>query len=128
MRRRVAVVVAGALLPLAYAGPAHASEEVLVSNTDSGFAKTLAEPLFDPALRWVPGDVRSATFYVRNNSADPAGLSLSVIDEDAGKLLDSGALHLRVSSGGTRWSPDPRLPSRTMRSGRCCSPRDRRSR
>ena len=91
MRRRVAIVVAGALLALAYAGPARASGEVLVSNTDSGFAETLAQPLFDPALRWVPGDVRSATFYVQNNTADPAALSLSVIDEDAGELLDSGA-------------------------------------
>ena len=122
MRRRVAVVAAGALLPLAYAGPAHASDEVLVSNTDSGFAETLAEPLFDPALLWVPGDVRSATFYVRNNSADPAGLSLSVIDRDAGKLLDSGALHVRVSSGGTRWSSDPRFSSGTMRSGTLLAP------
>ena len=122
MRRRVAVVVAGALLALAYAGPAQASREVLVSNTDSGFAETLAEPLFDPALRWVPGDVRSATFYVRNNSADPAGLRLSVIDQDAGKLLDSGALHVRVTSGGIRWRPDPRLPSRTVRSGMLLAP------
>ena len=128
MRRRVAVVAAGALLALAYAGPARASGEVLVSNTDSGFAETLAEPLFDPALRWVPGDVRSATFYVRNNTADPAGLSLSVIDEDAGELLDSGALHVRVSSGGTRWSPDPRVPSRTMRSEVLLAAGRRRSR
>ena len=122
MRRRVAVAAAGAVLALAYAGPAGASGEVLVSNTDSGFAENLATPLFDPVLRWVPGDVRSATFYVRNNTADPAGLSLSLIDDDAGELLDSGALHVRVSSGGTRWSPDPRLPSRTMMSEVLLSP------
>ena len=116
MKRRVAAVAAGALLAAAHAGPARASGDVLVSNTDSGFAETLTEPLFDPSLRWVPGDVRSSTFYVRNNTTDPAGLSLSVIDEDAGELLESGALHVRVSSRGTRWSPDPRRPSRTMMS------------
>ena len=49
MRRRVAVAAAGAVLALAYAGPAGASGEVLVSNTDSGFAENLATPLFDPA-------------------------------------------------------------------------------
>jgi hypothetical protein len=116
MSRRVAVVVVGALLSLVHAGPARASGEVLVSNTDSGFAETLAEPLFDPALRWVPGDVRSATFYVRNTTRDPAGLSLSLIDDAAGALLDSGALEMRVSSAGAPWSADPRGPARTMRS------------
>ena len=116
MSRRVVVVVVGALLGLVHAGPARASGEVLVSNTDGDFAETLAQPLFDPALRWVPGDVRSATFYVWNTTSGPAGLSLSVIDDDAGALLDSGALEVRVSSDGTPWSPDPRGPARTMRS------------
>jgi hypothetical protein len=60
--------------------------------------------------------VRSATFYVKNNTADPAGLSLSLIDQDAGKLLDSGALHVQVSSRGTRWARDSRVPSRTKSS------------
>ena len=101
-----------ALLSVAYAAPAQASDEVLVSNTGSGFAETLAEPLFDPALRWVPGDARSSTFYVKNNTADRAALSLSVLDDDAGELLDSGALHLRVTSPGTSWSPDPHVPGR----------------
>ncbi|MET1060114.1 MAG: hypothetical protein ABWX84_10975 [Nocardioides sp.] len=121
-RRRTAAVALVALVSVAYAAPAQASDDVLVSNTGSGFAETLEQPLFDPALRWVPGDTRSSTFYVKNNSADRATLSLSVLDDDAGGLLDSGALHLQVTSPGIGWSPDPHDPGDLLTSEAVLAP------
>lgn len=116
MRRLVGGVAAFLLLSVGYAVPASAADEVLVSNTGADFSRNLSQPLFDPALRWVPGDVRSATFFVKNNGDDPAALTLSVLDDEAGRLLESGALDLRVSSGRTRWSTDPTSAGRGRKS------------
>ncbi|MFI5428339.1 hypothetical protein ACHMWU_18290 [Aeromicrobium sp. UC242_57] len=38
----------------------------------------MGEPLFDPDLRWVPGDSTIGGFYVRNQGASDANLRVAV--------------------------------------------------
>ncbi|MCH1867565.1 hypothetical protein [Nocardioides sp. CFH 31398] len=77
-------VLAGASLALAVP-PGHAEgrgPSVGLSPDGGRYADSLEGPLFDEALRWVPGDRRSASWWVRNESADTARLSVEV-PEDA---------------------------------------------
>lgn len=77
-------VLAGASLVLAV-GPAHADPRgpsVGLSPDGGRFADSLEGPLFRETLRWVPGDRRTASWWVRNESSDTARLAVEV-PEDA---------------------------------------------
>jgi hypothetical protein len=58
-----------------------------VSADGQVWSPDLGRPLFDPSLVWVPGDVQSASFFVRNQSGDRGRLSLRVDATDAESLL-----------------------------------------
>ena len=49
-----------------------------LSSDGVTFAETLKKPLFDSAIRWVPGDVRVATFYVRNQAETAGNLQVAI--------------------------------------------------
>jgi len=87
------------VLMLAVAAPAAADNELSVSNDGVTYARDLTVPLFDPALRWVPGDVESSTFYVKNNDGLGALLTVDLLGDHIGDLLDSGDLHVTASAG-----------------------------
>lgn len=90
----------GALLVLvvAVASPAAADDELSVSSDGVNFARALGGPIFDPALRWVPGDVRSSTIHVKNNDQFAARLDIDLLGDHLGDLLDSGDLHVTTSA------------------------------
>jgi hypothetical protein len=77
-------VLAGASLVLAV-GPADADPRgpsVGLSPDGGRYADSLEGPLFSETLRWVPGDRRTASWWVRNESPDTARLAVEV-PEDA---------------------------------------------
>lgn len=84
-------LAAGLLLALSSA-PARAQEGLQLSPDGDRWGPTLDRPLFDPAVRWVPGDERTASFWVRNATDRPADLSLAILTEDTDELLADDVL------------------------------------
>lgn len=107
MRRSAAVAVAACLVPVLVAGPAHADGELGLSYDGRHWQDRLERPLFDPGLRWVPGDVRTARFYVRNLGSDRGSLTVEVEDTNragSGTLSASGHLRVVARAGRTAWT------------------------
>ena len=102
MRAVMCLVAALALVPVV-AAPAFADSRIGLSRDGVTFAPTLSSTLFDPDLRWVPGDSRTATFYVRNQADEPAILSVDVLGTRIDSLLETGDLTISVRGGGGRW-------------------------
>jgi LPXTG-motif cell wall-anchored protein len=81
------------------AGPASAADEIGLSRNGVTFTSSLNGSLFDPAFTWVPGDVESETFYVRNQGGDTARLTVDIVGEQVSDLIESGDLQVTASSG-----------------------------
>ena len=64
-------------------------------------------PLFDPGLRWVPGEVRAATFHVRNESSAAVTARVQVRVGPGAAALDED-LSVRTRLAGAGWTPGPR--------------------
>ncbi|NRQ50535.1 LPXTG cell wall anchor domain-containing protein [Aeromicrobium stalagmiti] len=91
------VLILGAALPAA------ADPEVGLSDDGVTFGPRLTEPLYDPAVVWVPGDERVRTFYVRNESDDDARLSIDVLGSTVDSLMDTGDLSVSARGDGGPW-------------------------
>lgn len=83
--------------------PAMAADELGLSNDGSAWSGNLPQPLFDSGFRWVPGDVKTASFYVRNQSRDGALLDLSVTGTTVRTLTQTGDLDIAVRVGDGSW-------------------------
>ncbi|MEU6137165.1 LPXTG cell wall anchor domain-containing protein [Nocardioides sp. NPDC047086] len=89
---------------LAAAAPAAASTEpVQLSNDGRTWGVDLPRPLFEPEVRWVPGDSREATFWVRDAGESRGALTVSADIRDADGLVAEGAMSLRLRRGDGRW-------------------------
>ena len=98
MRRVVAGALTILVIVLAAASPAVAGSRIGLSRDGVTFTRSLDAPLFDPAILWVPGEVRAESFYVRNLAPDDADLAIDVIGESGDSLLATG--HVMVSARG----------------------------
>jgi hypothetical protein len=111
MRRAVAVGLGAMAVATWWSAPAdaadHAGPSVAVSSDGVTWSSDLARPLFDRAVRWVPGDVRTGAFFVRNQG--PYGVSVRIEARDAGtgRLTSSGDVVLYARASGGSWH---RLP------------------
>lgn len=79
--------------------PAQAASPIGLSNDGVHWSSSLGGSLFAPGVRWVPGDTRSASFYVRNQASDPADLTIAVNATDPDGVLTHDDLSLRVQFG-----------------------------
>lgn len=102
MIRRLASIgaTAAAVVALA-AAPAHADEEIGLSQDGVTWTETLAAPLFDPDFRFVPGDVETRSFQVRNQGPSAGLLTVQVLAADPADLLlaDDFTIEARVANG-----------------------------
>ncbi len=96
-------VVALMVLVMGAASSAAADTEIGLSVDGATWAPSLTVPLLDSGIRWVPGDTRSATFYVRNQSGDPATLSVDVLGTALHSLLDTGDLTVSARGEEIAW-------------------------
>lgn len=82
------------------ASPAQAADELELSSDGQSWSGQLPGPLFDPALRWVPGDDRHAEFYVRNQADDGGTVTIAVDspDQDQSVLVRDIRLSARIGS------------------------------
>ncbi|WP_229051181.1 hypothetical protein [Aeromicrobium sp. Leaf350] len=96
--------VAASLSPLWLASAAQAVDLAAVSATEAAvsvsadgatFVPQLQIDLFDTSLRWVPGDVREATFMVRNDAAADARMDITLVQKG---LPAAAAEHVLVSA------------------------------
>ncbi|SKB09926.1 hypothetical protein [Aeromicrobium choanae] len=100
MRRLLTVALAVGLL-LAGVAPATASDEIGLSSDGVNWVDDLTVPLFDADLRWVPGDSRTVTFYVRNQAESDGELTVTVRANDPDGLLTADHVTLRARANGT---------------------------
>lgn len=102
MIRRIASIgaTAAAVVALA-AAPAHADDEIGLSRDGVTWTETLAAPLFDPGFRFVPGDVETRSFQVRNQGPSAGLLTVQVLAADPSALLsaDDFTIEARVANG-----------------------------
>jgi hypothetical protein len=101
-----AVGLLGALASPAGASAATVGDpggDVVVSSDGVSWGPQLSAPLFDPSARWVPGDIRTVSFYVRNGGAGPASLRIEGRDAVTGELTDERAVALFARADGGRW-------------------------
>jgi len=99
-------LLGGALLTLIAvaigAAPARADGEIGLSTDGAAWTDVLSAPLFDRPGHWVPGDVETRSFYVRNEGPSDARLTVSLLTQDPGHLVsdDDVALSARVAASG----------------------------
>ncbi|MCW2750341.1 MAG: putative cell surface protein [Aeromicrobium sp.] len=86
------------------AGPAFASSPLQLSLDGVHWTDAISDPLFNPSMRWVPGDSEQATFFIRNHGGSAGDLTVDLLGSSAGKLLDSGSLHITAKGGGGAWT------------------------
>ncbi|HET6153921.1 MAG TPA: hypothetical protein VFE15_13285 [Marmoricola sp.] len=103
--RRFASVLLLAVLTVSagLAAPASAAPQIGLSADGQTWSATLPAPLFDAADLWVPGDMRTASFYVRNQAADSGTLSVTAVVGDPDKLLDHRDVALQVRRDSGPW-------------------------
>lgn len=105
--RSVAAVLAGlaVLIVVGTTAPARAATEpVQLSNDGRTWTPDLARPLFDPATRWVPGDVRRAAFWVRNAGPTVGSLAVTARVQDTDGLMADDAIDLELREAGGAWT------------------------
>lgn len=100
------------------AGPARAENAVGLSLDGQTWTSELQRPLFDPAMRWVPGDTETRSFWVRNQGPTAASTQIAVRTTDADGLLvqDDIAIDARVRGGAWTSLSDP-AGSQTLTDG-----------
>lgn len=100
-RAGAALLGAGAFaaMSLAAAPAAYADADYLqISHEGSSFSGSARQPIFPAGLHLVPGSSQPAALWVRNNSAEPAYLSLAVAGRGIGPEL-AGYLEFRSRIG-----------------------------
>lgn len=85
------------------ASVAYASGEIGVSADGTSWSSGLDGPLFDPDARWVPGDSRTETFYVRNQGPTGASMTIEARSTDEDDLLADDEIDLRARADGGAW-------------------------
>lgn len=82
---------------------AHAADEIGLSDDGVTWSSGLDAPLFDPDVRWVPGDSRTESFYVRNEGPSGASLTIEARSADEDDLLADDDIDLRARADGGAW-------------------------
>jgi hypothetical protein len=99
--------LAAAMLAVLMTAPAAADTadgRLELSVDGRTWSGSLRAPLFDPALRWVPGDSRTAHFWVQNGSSDPGRLVVTIQGRRADVLMQTGDLAVTARGGGGIWT------------------------
>lgn len=100
-----AALTALAMLVLVLSAPSQADpKKLLVANSAAGpFQNNLAHPLFQGSGPFVPLDQVSSAFYVKNNSSQPARVTVQVVNRGATNDFEQ-ALTFDVNIRGTQSS------------------------
>ncbi len=86
-------------------GSAHASDEIGLSLDGRTWTSELRRPLFEPAMRWVPGDSETRSLWVRNQGPTGASMRLAVRSTDLDGLLERDDILISARVRGGSWVP-----------------------
>lgn len=103
MSRALTGIVAFTIFLFCLVPSAKAAGELGLSWDGDSWSGQLSEPLFDPAVRWVPGDVGTKTFHVRNQAESGAILTIAVVTHDIDGLLRQEDIKLSARAGAADW-------------------------
>ena len=78
-------------------------QDVGVSLDGTHYEESLDAPLFDPRVRWVPGDVRTTDIWVRNQADEAGDLTIDLVPQARQNLFDSGHLTVSARAGTGPW-------------------------
>lgn len=90
--------------------PAPGEDRLLVSRDGAHWSNELESPVFADHLQWVPGDVRTATFYVQNHGGTDARLSVRTDRMPTSNELQEPELLVEARADGGAWK---QIPMRT---------------
>lgn len=107
-----------ALLPAS----AFAASELGLSSDRVHWSSDLSTPLFDPDFRWVPGDSETSSFWVRNQSRDPARLDVSMLGSSVDSLMRTGDLSVSVKAADGSGSSATTVGQHALISSRMVDP------
>jgi len=77
--------------------------KLLLSRDGQTWTATLEDPLFPASSVWVPGDVDTQTFYIRNKTGGPARLGVVIRLNDRSRLVKSRQLQMSAKVGDAPW-------------------------
>jgi len=120
MRRRFVSFMGMTVFVLSFgAAPAYADDELGLSRDGTNWSQSLSKPLFPADVIWVPGDIRIASFWVRNQGPTGSEVILDVVGKgkaasaganagasssvSAASLLKDGDIHLAARSDDGPW-------------------------
>ncbi|KQY59141.1 hypothetical protein ASD11_05995 [Aeromicrobium sp. Root495] len=104
MKRHLLRLLVMAMTLLAAPVAAQAADELGLSTDGKTWSSSLTTPLFDPDMRWVPGDTETSAFWVRNQSQDRGTLEIDVLGSQVDSLLETGDLSVATRVGNGRWT------------------------
>lgn len=105
VRRSTAALLMAAAVVVAAVVPSYADDYIGLSMDGQHWSTSLSHPLFAPRVRWVPGDVGTRSFWVRNQGASDARMRICVASGDADGLLADRDIRLRARVDGGSWVP-----------------------
>ena len=103
MKRHLLRLLVMTVTILAAPAAAQADDELGLSTDGRTWSSSLTTSLFDPDMRWVPGDSETSAFYVRNQSSDQGKLEIDVLGSEVDSLLETGDLHVATRVGDGDW-------------------------
>ncbi|MDR7086717.1 hypothetical protein J2X11_001556 [Aeromicrobium panaciterrae] len=92
------------ILASSSASSAVAAGELELSLDGTHWMSSITTPLFDPSLRWVPGDSETEAFFIRNQGGSSGDLTVDILGPAADGLIESGDLHVTAKGGGGDWT------------------------
>lgn len=106
--KRVLTVLVATVTVLSMLGAPSAAaprtwSKVLLSQDGRTWSRNLTKPLFPKSVLWVPGDVATSKFYVRNRSGERARLGIVIRVNDSSKMLRTKQLRMSVKFGTSKW-------------------------
>lgn len=78
-------------------------QDVGVSLDGTRYQASLDAPLFDPQVRWVPGDVRTTGFWVRNQADEAGDLTIDLVPRARKSLFATGDLSVSARAATGPW-------------------------
>ena len=103
--RAICWTVLASIVLVINTGSAHASDEIGLSLDGRTWTSDLRRPLFEPAMRWVPGDSETRSLWVRNQGPTGASMRLAVRSTDLDTLLERDDILISARVRGGRWVP-----------------------
>ena len=84
--------------------PAAADDDLSLSRDGVSWSDRLDDALFDQDFVWVPGDVETASFYIRNDHPDDGMLSVEVVTpDDRDRLMVDEEMSIEARSAAGPW-------------------------